>query len=68
MTTYVGKVTDSTPESLEYGDYRGWVEVDAATGEWERNLTDAERLCLTLGPAEWSDEYDDLRPVLGGAR
>lgn len=61
--TLIGKVTDSTPDSLEYGDYRGYVEIDAETGEWIRNLTADERGAITLGAPVYSEEYDDLRPV-----
>ena len=64
-TTMVGLVTGDTPASLEYGSYRGWVEIDAETGEWLRNLTDEERSRLVLGNPEPSSEYHDLRPVVG---
>lgn len=64
----IGLVTDSTPAMLEYGDYRGYVVIDAETGEWECNLTEDEVGRLTpyedLGDPIYSEEYDDLRPVL----
>jgi len=66
-TTYVGRVTDSTPSTLEYGTYRGWVEIDGDTGECLRTLTAAERDALELGAQERSAEYANLRPVLGMA-
>ena len=62
MTTYAARVTEDTPASLEYGGYRGWVEIDGETGEWLRNLTDEEHGTLTLGEPEYSSEYADLRP------
>ena len=64
MWTYVGIVTERIPTSLEYGDYRGLVELDAKTGEWLRNLTPDEVTGMQLGAPIWSVEYDDLRPVL----
>jgi len=66
-TTYVGRVTDSTPSTLEYGTYRGWVEIDGDTGECLRTLTAEERDALELGAQERSVEYANLRPVLGVA-
>lgn len=62
--TLVGIVTDDTPKSLEYGDYRGYVEIDAETGECLRNLDAAQYSRLTLGERMYSEWYDDLRPVL----
>ena len=59
----VGRVTDRTPESLEYGPYRGYVAVDSDTGEWLRNVGTEERQGMNLGAAIYSEEYDDLRPV-----
>lgn len=67
METLIGLVTDDTPASLEYGDYRGWVEINADTGEWLRNLTPAELVSVNLGPPIYSEEYSHLRPVIGGA-
>jgi len=63
--TFVGRVTYDTPSTLEYGDYRGWVEIDGETGEWIRDLNWWERSVLDLGEPVRSDEYADLRPVLG---
>lgn len=64
--TLIGLVTDRTPAMLEYAEYRGYVRIDADTGEWLGNVTDEERRSLTLGPAVYSVEYDDLRPELEG--
>lgn len=63
--TLAGIVTDSTPKHLEYGTYRGPVEIDAKTGEWIRNLTPEEHASLSLGSPLDDQEYDDLRPVQG---
>lgn len=63
-TTLAAKVTDSTPARLEYGHYRGWVLLDAATGEWLRDLTDDEVGVMELGPEIYSEEYGSLRSVL----
>jgi len=65
MPTLIGKINDATPATLEYGDYRGYVEVSAVTGEWVRDITDEERVALTnrLGDAVYSVEYTDLRPL-----
>lgn len=60
--TLVGLVTDRTPTTLEYGDYRGYVRIAADTGECLGYVTDAERRSLTLGAAIYSEEYEDLRP------
>ena len=54
--TLIGKVTDSTPESLLYGDYRGYVEIDAESGEWLRNVDGPG-----TGAPVYSEEYEDLR-------
>jgi hypothetical protein len=51
--TTIAEVTDSTPDYLEYGDYRGFVLLDA--GEWVRNLTDDEVMAMRgrrVGDAE----------------
>lgn len=64
-TTLIGEVTDATPEVLCYGERRGYVEIDAETGEWLRDLSAAERAGLVLGAPVYSVEYGDLRPVLG---
>lgn len=59
----VGLVTDDTPTHLEYGDYRGYVLIDADTGEWVRNVSKEERARMTLGePVVYNFEYADLRP------
>ncbi len=63
MTTYVARVTDATPGSLAYGDYRGWIEIDGETGVWIRDLTDDEYNALDLGEPDYSSEYADLRPI-----
>lgn len=60
----VGLVTDDTPTHLEYRDYRGYVLIDADTGEWVRDVDDEERARMELGDPIYSVEYADLRPVL----
>jgi hypothetical protein len=62
----VGRVTDDTPASLEYGDYRGWVEFNAHSGEWLRDISDETHDGMTLGDPIYSAEYTDLRPVICG--
>ncbi len=63
----IGRVTDDTPEWLEYGDSRGYVLIDAETGTFEGWLTHGSARLLKrrdcLGAPIYSEEYDDLRPV-----
>ena len=62
--TLLGLVTDDTPASLEYGDYRGYVLIDAQTGEWLGDVPGENARRMRLGAAIYSEEYEDLRPVL----
>jgi hypothetical protein len=43
----VAEVTDSTPDYLEYGSYRGWVGLDA-DGAWVLNLADEDVAATTV--------------------
>jgi hypothetical protein len=75
MSYTIALVTDNTPDTLEYGDYRGFVVLDGGTGEC---LTQADSMAhatawvaekLGVGTADvqteraYSEEYGDPQGV-----
>lgn len=61
--TVVALVGECTPESYEYGDYRGWVELDREDGTWLRDLTDAQVRAARVTWTEWPADYERLGTV-----
>lgn len=56
---YVALVSDDTPESLEYGTYRGWVALDR-DGGWLENLSVGQIESLREISWQESSEYERL--------
>lgn len=60
--TFVALVDDDTPETLAYGDYRGWVLLDGH-GQWIRNLSDDDAAEMGSTRVE-DDQYSEMRAVV----